>query len=271
LTGVAQSERRKNIRMGMAMPVRVSGYAEDGATWEEVSKTDDVSQGGLAFQLSRRVELGQVLGLNLPLPKRLRDFDLNEPSYRVYSLVRGITYGEERCRIGVMFFGKYPPKGFRDKPGARYLLPSDSVAGMPVPPGLRLPPPPGPATLPLSPRFGSPIPAEPMADGELSLDDRRASPRVNLFVNLTLQLVDEWGVVLQEELTVADNLSRGGAHLMTSLEFAKSDVVMIQEASGDFASRAEVRGVTRGRDGIIRLHLKFLDRQAPDRMLGIVS
>ena len=39
--------------------------------------------------------------------------------------------------------------------------------------------------------------------------ERRQHPRLNLFVNFTLQQVDEWGVVLQEELTVADNVSKG--------------------------------------------------------------
>jgi hypothetical protein len=97
--------------------------------------------------------------------------------------------------------------------------------------------------------------------------ERRQHPRLNLFVNFTLQQVDEWGVVLQEELTVADNVSRGGAHVMTTLDFAVGDVILIQEAGGGFATRTEVRGLGKGPDGIGRLHLKFLDRLAPDRLL----
>jgi hypothetical protein len=283
---VTQSERRKSFRMEMAVPVRVRGFAEDGTSWEEVSATNDVSQGGLALHLVRRVELGQVLLLTLALPKRLREFDLNEDLYRVYGLVRGIAYGTENSRVGCMFFGKYPPRGFHEKPGARYLLPGDSVAGMPVPAGLRAGLPPEAtespsATLPLSDRMALPpeatLPpparraaAEPHLDPMApALHDRRASPRVNLFVNFTLQLVDEWGIVLQEELTVADNLSRGGGHVLTSLEFAKHDVVLLRETNGDFATRAEVRGVKEGRDGIIRLHLRFLDGHTPDRLLGL--
>jgi hypothetical protein len=280
----------------MALPVRVTGFTDEGAAWEEVTGTEDVSQGGLSLRLSRRVELGQVLALSLPMPKRLREFDLNESTYRVYALVRGIVHKEDKERVGVMFFGKYPPRGFHERPGARYLLPSDSVAGMPVPPELRQPvlrppapapeppvaepvqpapepPAPPPAPPPSTPTFA---PAPPSASGSMHLDpmapalhDRRASARVNLFVNFTLQQVDEWGAVLQEELTVADNLSRGGAHVMTSLEFAKNDVIQLEESGGGFATRAEVRGVKRGRDGIIRLHLRFLDGQAPDRLLGI--
>jgi hypothetical protein len=281
---VTQSERRKSFRMEMAIPVRVQGFAEDGTSWEEASSTGDVSQGGLALQLTQHVDLGQVLLLSLALPKRLREFDLNEEIYRVYGLVRGIAYGTESSRIGCMFFGKYPPRGFHEKPGARYLLPGDSVAGMPVPAGLRAGVPPEAtepsATLPLSDRMSLPpdstLPPPVRAAGAPHLDpmapalhDRRASPRVSLFVNFTLQLVDEWGIVLQEELTVADNLSRGGGHVLTSLEFSKNDVVLLRETGGDFATRAEVRGVKEGRDGIIRLHLRFLDGQTPDRLLGL--
>jgi hypothetical protein len=266
--------------MEMAIPVRVTGFGDDGSAWEEVSSTEDVSPGGLSLRLGRRVELGQVLALSLPMPKRLREFDLNESIYRVYALVRGIVHKEDRERVGVMFFGKYPPRGFHERPGARYLLPSDSVAGMPVPPELRAPAPEPPPPAPPGPS-APPAPSVPLApitasgSGRIHIDpmapalhDRRASPRVNLFVNFTLQQVDEWGTVLQEELTVADNLSRGGAHVMTSLEFAKNDVIQLEESGGGFATRAEVRGVKRGRDGIIRLHLRFLDGQTPERLLG---
>lgn len=86
-------------------------------------------------------------------------------------------------------------------------------------------------------------------------------------MNFTLQLVDEWGAVLQEELTVADNVARGGARVMTSLSFRVGDVILLQEAGGGFATRAEVRGVTRVQTSIDRLHLRFVDRQAPDRLL----
>jgi hypothetical protein len=186
-----------------------------------------------------------------------------------------------------MFFGKYPPRGFQERPAARYLLPTDSLVSVPAPQGLRAgdledePPPPDtligepvasrrpasppPPDLPPPPVPGAPVPELQSPSGAPS--DRRHSPRVELFVNFTIQLVDEWGVVLQEELTVADNVSKGGARVMTSLGFKVGDVLLLQEAGGGFASRAEVRGITRVQPPIDRLHLRFLDRQAPDRLL----
>ncbi len=295
------SERRKTPRLGLAIPVRVQGFLADDTVWEEITSTIDVSAGGACFPLSHEAELGQVLLLSLALPKRLRQHDLNDVAYRVYSLVRGVRRRVDQPRVGVMFFGRYPPRGFHEKPAARYLLPTDSSGRLPMPRGLRsgdvtpaggvspesperldptslLPPveveepnePPPAATtpepaVPLPPLPGTSVPAF-LPSREVP-KDRRNDPRVELFVNFTIQQVDEWGAVLQEELTVADNMSRGGARVMTSLGFHVGDVILLQEAGGGFATRAEVRGVTRVRSAVDRLHLRFLDRQSPDRLL----
>jgi hypothetical protein len=282
-----------------------------------MTTTYDVSSGGACFPLSHEVELGQVLHLTLALPKRLRQFDLMDASYRVYSLVRGVRRRVDQPRVGVMFFGKHPPRGFQERPAARYLLPSDSIVNAPAPQGLRageapdgsLPagsaghgledpsldtlvgsseprvppddsgsrytPPPmtAPSTIPKSRPAavaGAPAPDTPSPGFQPTSavpKDRRAGPRIEKFVNFTIQLVDEWGAVLQEELTVADNVGRGGARVMTTLTFQVGDVVLLQEAGGGFATRAEVRGISRVQPTIDRLHLRFLDRQAPDRML----
>jgi hypothetical protein len=275
---VSGAERRRNPRLGIAIAVRVQGFLSDGGTWEEICNTDDISAGGASFTISRSVELGQVLHLSLNLPKRLRQYDLNDVSYRVYSLVRGITRKGAQSRVGVMFFGKFPPRGFHERPSARFLLPSDSQPGLspPLMPRPRETPlessaasapasePSQPATPPAAP---PPAPtAEPPSPAGAS-SERRAHRRVDIFVNFTIQQVDEWGAVLQEELTVADNISKGGARVMTSLDFMKGDTILVQEAGGGFATRAEIRDVRKGPDGIPRLHLKFLDRQTPERML----
>ncbi len=256
--------------------MRVQGFLGDGGTWEEIVSTDDISAGGASFAVSRAVELGQVLHLSLDLPKRLRQYDLTDASYRVYSLVRGITHKGEQSRVGVMFFGKFPPRGFHERPNARFLLPSDSQPGMspsPMPRSGETPlesmPAPSPSPPPPIPEDPPPssAPPAPPSNAAASGSDRRTQRRVDIFVNFTIQQVDEWGAVLQEELTVADNISKGGARVMTSLDFMKGDTILVQEAGGGFATRAEIRDVRKGPDGIPRLHLRFLDRQTPDRML----
>jgi hypothetical protein len=315
--GTMPTERRKNPRLGLAIPLRVQGFLADGATWEEMTITYDVSWGGACFPLGREAELGQVLLLTLALPKRLRQYDLTDASYRVYTLVRSVRRRADQVRVGVMFFGKQPPRGFAERPGARFLLPTDSIVNAPAPQGLRAgdetptggaapaghgyPPPEtmvgaggtgasrgfpaddsGSRYTPPPMTAASTIPkrkAQAMDDGPPAPSatpfqatsevpqDRRSNRRSEVFVNFTIQLVDEWGVVLQEELTVADNLSRGGARVMTTLTFQVGDILLLQEAGGGFATRAEVRGISRAQPTIDRLHLSFLDRQAPDRML----
>jgi hypothetical protein len=307
--GKMASERRKFPRLGLAIPLRVQGFLPDRSIWEEFSTTTDVSSGGACFPLVHDVDLGQVLLLSIALPKRLRQYDLNEVTYRIYTLVRGVRRRSDRPRIGVMYFGKFPPRGFDERPSARYLLPSDSVPYAPAPQGLRegftppggieaivkspspeetiafgdvpdfaTDPPPAPTASPAgSPRVRVGLPPAPVA-GTSGPDfypsreppvDRRGAPRFQVFVNFTIQLVDEWGAVLQEELTVADNVARGGARVMTSLTFRVGDVILLQEAGGGFATRAEVRGVTRVQTAIDRLHLRFVDRQAPERLLRL--
>lgn len=329
------TERRKSLRQNLAIPLRVQGFLADGGTWEEITTTVDVSSGGACFSLGHEAELGQVLLLSLALPKRLRQFDLTADVYRVYSLVRGVRRRPDVPRVGVMFFGKYPPRGFQERPAARYLLPSDSIVNAPAPQGLRagdtpfggtpptraapaarrpsdddVPSPdtlvgatpdegrpagssPRPARAPLPDDSGdgytppamtapstipkgragvppAPVPGAPAPEFRPSRDvpeDRRQDPRVQLFVNFTIQLVDEWGAVLQEELTVADNVSKSGARVMTSLGFQVGETILLQEAGGGFATRAEVRGITKVRPTVDRLHLRFLDRQAPERLL----
>ena len=338
------TERRKNPRLGLAIPLRVQGFLADGTTWGEITTTVDVSASGACFPLTHEAELGQVLLLSLALPRRLRQYDLSEASYLVYSLVRGVSRRAGQPRVGVMFFGKHPPRGFQERPAARYRLPSASIANAPAPRGLRegetplagtpaatpaeagpdlgldapsldtlvgappgvgrpsgggLPPgvdlpsgggshrprrasppdyssagytPVAPSAIPGA-RAGvppAPVPGAPTPKFQPSPgvpDNRRRARRVDLFVNFTIQLVDEWGAVLQEELTVADNVAKGGARVMTALAFQVGDVLLLQEAGGDFATRAEVRAITRVQRTVDRLHLRFIDRQAPDRLL----
>jgi hypothetical protein len=54
---------------------------------------------------------------------------------------------------------------------------------------------------------------------------------------------------------------------MTSLRFAKGDVLILQEVDGDFVCRAEVRHAWVGSDRVRRMNLKFLDGRQPTHVL----
>jgi hypothetical protein len=119
-------ERRREGRLNMALPVKVVGHGVDGSTWSELTHTEDLSSGGVGFRVKRRVALGEVLHLALPMPKSLRQYDLMDASYSVYGIVRDVRHlGDDGWRVGLMLQGKRPPAGF-DK-GVRILLPSDEI------------------------------------------------------------------------------------------------------------------------------------------------
>lgn len=241
------TDNRKEARLSVSLPVRVLGYDPDGASWQELTETDDLSAGGISFRVKRPVFRGQVLRLALPMPKRLRRFDPEEPAYRVYGIVRAAVLEAGICRVGVMLYGKEPPAGFEENRSARFRLPSDE-AEVSVP---------GPRRS-VEPEAGDEKP-DPYG--------RRASERFEIFVDFVMELVDEWGAVLLEERTVADNISKGGARLLTASDLSKGDVIVLHEVGGGFETRAEVRDMNVGKDGIRRLNVRFLDGRSPDHLV----
>jgi hypothetical protein len=117
---MTEHERRREPRVSIVLPVRVQGQYPDGAVWDEMTSTTDASAAGLAVPLSRTVLLGQALHLSLPLPKRLRTFDLSAPSYRVYAVVASVGAGRA---VGLRFLGKNPPGGYKRNEAGLFLKP----------------------------------------------------------------------------------------------------------------------------------------------------
>jgi serine/threonine protein kinase len=100
--------------------------------------------------------------------------------------------------------------------------------------------------------------------------DRRRVTRLDIFVNFIIRRVGPSGTILQEERTIAENVGRGGARVMTSItSLAPGDIVHLEEVGGPFKTRAEVRGSYVGKDRIRRLNLRFLDSPAPDYLVHV--
>jgi hypothetical protein len=239
-----ESERRRERRAPIHQILVYQAYNADGSTIEDRAELCDASTRGASFLLGQPLDPGRVLHLAAPLPRRFRTFDAETPSYFVYAIVRHTKPVDERWRVGVMFFGKEPPKGFDTHPGALYFLPTDSAQ---------------PAAVSM-PRATQPDP-EPDPGG------RRQSQRFHIFVDFVLRQVDEWGTVLAEELTVAENVSFGGACVYTSLPLRVGHIVHVQERGGSFEARAEVRDTYVGIDRIRRVSLSFLDGRGPAHLV----
>jgi hypothetical protein len=214
--------------MALRIPVKVDGFDVAGH-WQEMTLSENTSAGGAAFTLVHPAQFGQVLLLSLPLPKRFRHYDLTEPSYHVYAVVRRAETSAGRTTVGVMFLGKTPPRGYEKNPAGRYLLSQDPT------PGART--------------------------------ERRAHSRQEMPYNLKLSRQDP-SAGPQNEHTVAENLGKGGARVLTSLPVVKGEIVLVEEVGGPFRTRAEIRNIYIGKDRVPRLNLKFLDAEAPDRLIA---
>jgi serine/threonine protein kinase len=128
-------------------------------------------------------------------------------------------------------------------------------------------------TLPTSgiPAVAAPVPPTPTSTTSAPTPvDRRRVTRLDIFVNFVLRREGTLGTVLQEERTIAENVGRGGARVLTTFSsLSPGDVVYLEEVGGPFKTRAEVRGTYVGRDNIRRLNLHFLDSPAPDYLVHI--
>lgn len=131
-------DRRFESRVKLEIPVRVHGHDQDGTVWQELTSIDDASSDGVSFVVRRQLEKGRILRLVTPFPKSIRRFDESLPAYTIYGLVREAQERHGEWRIGVQFLGKTPPRGFKERPWAPYVLPLD---GEGEPPAAASPPP----------------------------------------------------------------------------------------------------------------------------------
>lgn len=220
---MAANERRRDLRRSMTLPVRVQGVQAGGQAWTEMTVTVDCSAGGLALLLDRPLQVGHVLQLLLPLPRAFRRYDLAEGSYRTWALVRGI---------------RADPKG-RYRVSLRLLGRHPPRGYEEQPGGLFL-------------MTGDAAPAE-------EPRERRREARHPIFLNLRVRRVESEG----QELTVAEDASRHGLRVMTTLPVSRGEQLAIEDAAGAFRARAEIRAVRIGKDGVPRLHLRLVEGELP--------
>jgi hypothetical protein len=131
---------------------------------------------------------------------------------------------------GVMFVGRVPPKGYDAKPGGRYRLPDDPLAGKAAP-----------------------------------RSERRHQERLQIFVNLRLRRPGTSGTM--EEQTVTENVCRGGARVFTTLPVSAGEALTVADLDDRVATEAVVRHVFVGHDRVTRLNLQFPDLAGFDRLL----
>lgn len=115
-------------RVRLEVPVEVSYRKDDADSWTENTLTDEATNCGIGFTLSRPVEPKHLIKLRLAMPKNLRLFDFVKEIYEVWGIVRTVrllepeTPGKIHLKIGVALIGGKPPPSFQRDPATLYDL-----------------------------------------------------------------------------------------------------------------------------------------------------
>jgi len=246
-----EKSQRLRERVKLQLPVRVMCRETAGFEWVEMTRLLDVTPFGAAFRLARPTEPGRLLQLTMPMPRQLRCFDFTEEQYRVWALVRrlqpregddagGSETGSTRFEIGVAFVGKHPPVSYLKDPSTRYE----------------------PTGSPMQNDIWE-VQEKSAPDGGPHARPRSIDTRLQMPVEVSVEVFDEKGGVEVREQTVTENLSRRGASVWTTLQVERGRFVRLTSERYQLSVIAAVRASRAGADGILRLHLEFIDRQWP--------
>lgn len=240
--------RRVRERLKLSLPARVQFRENAETEWTEMTRLNDLTPFGASFSLTRPIEVGRLLHLTLPMPRQLRCFDHIEDQYRVYALVRYMRgqfpegASAPSFMHGVAFIGKRPPASFELDPKKRYEVFEPEAEG-----GLwKL------------------LEQPAVVEGQVA----KKESRLNVPVEVTVELYDErWNITAREE-TVTENISRRGAAVYTSLQSERGRFVRLTSARYQTSAFAVVRAYRKGSDGIARLHVEFMDQEWPLEEFG---
>lgn len=243
----AEKENRRIQRISLPLPVRVEVKVDSSISWNEITRLSDVSAFGAGFSLKRPVKRGRLVHMTIPMPRQLRSFDYGEPQYKIWGVVRrciqtGRTLQKPEYSVGVGFTGKAPPSGYLAHPTRLYDIShrSDEGGG-----------------------FWQLMPADIMSEDPDLPKDLRKQTRFHIPEVLLLERVDESSNVLESETTVTENISLGGAAVLTSLRADAGTFFRVTSERFSVTILSVVRGSRVGTDGISRLHLEFIDRYFP--------
>ena len=221
----------------MSLYAVVKGRKKGDQQWKEVADLISVSPTGSSFNLPRSCEVGTLISLMIPLPAHMRCYDYEKEFYRVWGLVQHcesvVADAPGRFHIGVAFIGKNTPASYRADTGQQYRIAGVDRDGMWTVEEARTP------------------------------FKKRADVRFWRPVDLYLALVDIQNASRAGERTVAENVSRSGAAVFTTLEVGIGDRVKFISEEYDFSGLAVVCNRQVGSDQRTRLHLKFVESTFP--------
>ena len=221
----------------MSLYAVVKGKEKNDRQWKEDADLVSASATGSSFNLQRACEVGTLVSLILPLPHHMRCYDHDTEHYRVWGLVQycaptSVEKGR-RFHVGVAFIGKHPPASYKSNSRQHYRISGVDSNGMWT------------------------------VTESKSRFRKRSDVRFWQPIDLYLALVDTKLGSFGGERTVAENVSRSGAAVFTTLDVNIGDRVKFISAEYDFSGLAVVRNRQTGDDGRTRLHLSFVETTFP--------
>ena len=195
-----------------------------------MTTSEDASYSGCAFLLKHGVSQGQAAA-PVDAAAEALPVSTTSPTPRITSTRWSATSRPSRAARAWArcSWASSRPEGFGENPGtSRFLLPNDPQA-------------------------------EPAR--------RREHQRQDIFLNFRLEATGRQHRPAGGEGPVSENLSRRGARVLTTLAVARGEVLEVEELQGTFHTRAEIRNIYIGKDNIPRLNLRFLDADAPNRLI----
>lgn len=93
----ANQDRRREVRIPLAIPVEVTGFDAEGKFFSDTTKTVDLSESGCSFRLKKRVERGGIIAIKVVIKDRRKK--KNEPRPFLYQVARA-TQDENWWVIG---------------------------------------------------------------------------------------------------------------------------------------------------------------------------
>ncbi|MEP7212415.1 MAG: PilZ domain-containing protein [Acidobacteriota bacterium] len=229
----------------MSLYTVVKVKEDSSKEWKEVADIISVSASGAGFFLARPCEVGRLVNLMMPLPAHLRSYDHDKELYRVWGLVQHCyevsNESGKGFQVGVAFVGKDSPASYKKDPNTSYR-----ISGM------------GP-------------------DGLWKVTEtkgvfkKRRDMRYWTTVELYLALVDSKKDAVSGERTIAENISRSGAAVLTTLDVNVGDRVKFISEKYDFSGLAVVCNCQESDDKRKRLHLQFVEAVFPVNRLAVVA
>ena len=146
-----------------------------------------------------------------------------------------------RFEVGVAFVGKRAPSSYGTDPGKRYEIARTASEA---------------TTFKLVEDADRMVTQKPASD--LRIDTRHDIP-----IPVTVEVIDKDGKIEITESTVTENISKRGTSVFTTLQIEGGRFVRLSSDQYGVSVLAAVRGRRPGPDGVMRLHLEFIDRDWP--------